>query len=153
MSGAAWRSSADDLLARAEVEYDRAHARFDAVDGKAALVIGFAATLTGLAVELESSDETTVVLLVLGRMAAVLAVAAGLGAAWPRKIRVLKLDLLRAHLQEADPDQVVLHLMDQRIDDVHKVAATVSVKVDWLVLALAALAVASSSIGLTAILT
>lgn len=82
-----------------EVEYDRAHGRFDAIDGNAGLTLGFAAALLGLTVDVTRADAVAVVAPRSQSRGLVLFLVASLGAAWPRKIRVLNIDAHRERLE------------------------------------------------------
>lgn len=138
----AWQPAARELLMQAETEYDRAHQRFDAIDTKAGLVLGFAATLLGLTFTVTAAGAAEG-LLAASRAAGAVAGLAALVAAWPRQYKRMELGKIRQHLQQSNPDDALLDLMDQRIENVTTVAAAADKKMPWLTAALTALTVAT----------
>lgn len=147
----AWQPAARELLSQAEAEYDRAHQRFDAIDTKAGLVLGFAATLLGLTFSV-TADGAAECLLAASRIAAAVAGLTALRAAWPREYEQLALSKVREHLQKEDPDVVLLDVMDQRILTVDTVGSAANKKVPWLRAALIALTVATTLAAIAAFL-
>lgn len=145
-----WQPAARELLAQAEVEYDRAHGRFDAIDGKAGLTLGFAAALLGLTVDVARSDAIAVVLLGLGRGGLVVSLVASLVAAWPRKIRVLNIDTHRERLEANGADETLKDRLRDRTEDVRTTAAAARTKRVWLEIALITITIAAVALGAAA---
>lgn len=142
---------AAQLLQRAETEYDRAHARFEALDTKAGVALGFVGALLALTLSVEV-DGAACVLLVIGQATGGLAAVAALVAVWPRRYPSLNLAKNRKHLEDTDPEQALFDLMDQRIEDVAGVRSAVDRKIPWYTAAIVLTTAAVLLIGFAAAL-
>lgn len=147
-----WQPAARNLLVRTDAEYERAHRRFDSLDTKAGLVLGIAATLLGLTLDVTVEGDLPRCLLAAGRGAGIVTVLAALGAAWPRTYKRLDLALVRRRLEEDDPDLVLLDLADQLIENVSSVADAANAKLRWLTAALTLLTAATAMTAAAALL-
>jgi hypothetical protein len=145
----AWRQDAESFLARVEAEYDRAHARFDALDGKSALVLGFAATLLALTFDVPP-EQVAAWAVTAARLAGMAAIVAALGAAWPRHFTAANLAKHRAALAEPDSVDVLVAVIDSRIGHVASVAKACDSKLKMLRVALVALTAEAALVGLGA---
>lgn len=148
-SSPSWTAAAEQLLQRAEVEYDRAHARFDAMDTKAGVALGFVGALLALTLNVDVEGHARAVL-VAGQATGGLAAISALVAVWPRRYPSLSLEQNRGHLERTEPDEALLDLMDQRIQDVSGVKAAVDSKLPWYSAALGLVTLATLLIGLAA---
>lgn len=102
--------SLDLLLGQVGVERAQQIPHFDALDGKAGIILGFAGALIALA---PVGDR---LLLDLSRLAALVAGFLALAAFWPRSILTTHVSELRAHYLAADETFTKLALLDAQTE-------------------------------------
>ncbi len=129
--------SLDLLLEHVREERQHQLQHFDALDGKAGILLGFAGAIVALA---PTGDAIT---LGIGRLLAIISAASALAAFWPRVIPVTNLIALRDRYLSTEPAFTKLALMDTQIDMTGRSRQILRSKVRRLKIAMAALAVAS----------
>jgi hypothetical protein len=127
-------SSLDLLLELVQAERDKQLGHFDALDGKAGLVLGFAGLLVTLA------PEAPTIFRVGGVLAAVVSAAFALWSFWPRRFPVLEPTALRRYLgaEAAFTRLTVLDTLEGFVNEGSDILAGKSRRLKHAMLALAA---------------
>lgn len=120
------------LLELVQAERDKQLAHFDALDGKAGIVLGFSGLLITLA------PEASAVFRVGGVIAAAVSAALALWAFWPRQFPVLEPSPLRVYLraQEAFTQLTVLDTLEDFINEGSVVLQGKGRRLRWALIAL-----------------
>jgi hypothetical protein len=129
--------SVDVLLDQTRLERAQQLQHFDALDGKAGILLGFAGALIAL------SPAGIWLVLDAGRAAALIAAYFALWTFWPRWIPITDLLELRQHYRSSDESFTKLALLDSQIEMVRRSRAILRDKAWRLRCSMASLGVAS----------